>query len=93
MFGITIRQAYEYYTTPSNDPIVQKLIVSLFRIVDLSSFLCLVVDWLGLVNFELYPSSTVIMIQNGLLQLVGHVPPCILNVLGVFFHPPGARLH
>lgn len=34
LFGITIRQAYEYYTTPSNDPIVQKLIVSFFRIVD-----------------------------------------------------------
>jgi hypothetical protein len=27
------------------------------------------------------------------LQLVGHVPSCILDVLGVFFHPPGARLH
>jgi hypothetical protein len=47
--------------------------------------------WSG--EFELYQPSTPALIPNDLLQLVGHVPPCVLNVLGVFFHPPGTWLY
>ncbi|KIM37881.1 hypothetical protein M413DRAFT_448151 [Hebeloma cylindrosporum] len=34
LFGITIRQAYQYYTSPSNDPIVQKLVIGLVCLLD-----------------------------------------------------------
>lgn len=34
LFGITIRQAYQYYITASNDPIAQKLVIGLVCLLD-----------------------------------------------------------
>jgi len=44
------------------------------------------------VNVKFYQSSTAVLTPSGLLQFVGYVSSCILNVLGVFIHPRGNRL-
>jgi len=92
LFGITIRQAYQYYITASNDPIAQKLVVSLFSSSSILRVPHVFADWLGLVNVKFYQSSTAVLTPSGLLQFVGYVSSCILNVLGVFIHPRGNRL-